>query len=383
MAEPRSVPIAIFLASFDSGGTERQMIELARRLDRRRWQVHLACFHAAGPLLEHAASAAASLDAFPVESFASPSVLTSARTFARWCRKRRIAILHTGQLYPNIFGPPAAALAGVPVRISNRRNLSAGKTRLQLAAQRTAQRFSHRIVANSEAAAACLRAEGVPAGKVSVVRNGIDVGAFAPAKHPDRRRRVVMVSNLRPGKGHDVLIHAAARVLPSFPDATFELVGGGPLTEPLRSMAAYCGVAAAFTFAGHQEHVPERLARSEIFVLPSRSESAPNALLEAMEAGLPVIASAIGGIGEIVTDELTGLLVPPDDPAALADRLRRLMEAPALGEDLGRAARTEIAERFSFDRMTGAFDRLYESELRQQGILVPTTGGATLDRSQD
>jgi hypothetical protein len=168
------VPVAIFLSSFDAGGTERQMIELACRLDRRRWHVHLACFRATGAWLDRAASSGAPIATFPVPSLRRPAVITHVRVFIRWCREHRIALLHTCQLYSNIFGLPAAAFAGVPVRIGNRRNLSAGKTLAQRAAQRVAQRFAHRIIANSEAAAARLRAEGVPGHRVTLIRNGID-----------------------------------------------------------------------------------------------------------------------------------------------------------------------------------------------------------------
>jgi glycosyltransferase involved in cell wall biosynthesis len=362
------VSVALFLTSFDAGGTERQMIELACRLDRRRWHVHVACYRATGAWLDRAASSGASITTFPVPSLRKPALINNVRAFVRWCREHRIALLHTGQLYPNIIGLPAAALAGVPVRISNRRNLSAGKTLAQRAAQRVAQRFAHRIVANSEAAAQCLRAEGIPAHRVSVIRNGVDSNGFTPALHARRPRRVVTVANLRPVKGHDVMIDAAPLVLRHFPDATFRLVGDGPLLGGLRARARDRGVDQSFTFVGYRDDVAAQLRASDIFVLPSRSESLPNAVLESMAAGLPVIATAVGGIGEILEDGRTGLLVAPSDPMALADRICQLMAAPALAQALGSAARAEVTERYSFPRMVGAFDELYRTELQSRGV---------------
>jgi glycosyltransferase involved in cell wall biosynthesis len=285
------------------------------------------------------------------------------RSFVTWCRARRIAIVHTSQLYPHIFGLPAAALARVPVRISNRRSLYAGKTFLQLAAQRAAQHFSHRIVANSAAAAARLRAEGVPADRIAVVPNGVDVSAFPMAARGSAPHRVVVVANLRRVKGHDVLIRAAPHILRRFPAATFHVVGDGPLRDDLRALAAACGVASAFTFLGHQEDVADRLAESGVFVLPSRSESTPNALLEAMAAGLPVVASDVGGVGEMVEEGRTGLLFAAGNSQALADRACQLMAAPALAASLGQAARAEVTARFSFERMVGAFEGIYEAAL--------------------
>jgi glycosyltransferase involved in cell wall biosynthesis len=362
------VPVAIFLTSFDAGGTERQMIELACRLDRHRWHVHVVCYRATGAWVDLAASSGASITTFPVPSLRTPAVITHVRAFVRWCREHRIALLHTGQLYPDIFGLPAAALAGVPVRISNRRNLSAGKTLAQRAAQRVAQRFAHRIVANSEAAAERLRAEGIPACRVSLIRNGVDTNGFAPVPRPGPPRRVVTIANLRPMKGHDAMIDAVPLVLRHFPDATFRLVGDGPLLGGLRGRVRDRGVDESLTFVGHRDDVAAQLSASDIFVLPSRSESLPNAVLEAMAAGLPVIATAVGGIGEILEDGRTGLLVAPGDPAALADRICRLMAAPALAQALGTAARAEVTERYSFQRMVGAFDEVYRTELQSRGV---------------
>jgi glycosyltransferase involved in cell wall biosynthesis len=360
----RPVPIAFVLTSFDPGGTERQMIELLRRLDRQRWEVHLVCFRQTGAWFERAAEAAASVTIFPVTSFHDLTALHELGRFARWCRERRISVVHTGQLYSNIFGLTGAWLAGVPVRIGNRRNINPNQSFLHLAAQRVAYGFAHKIVANSTAAAARLRRERVPDRKIATIANGLDIDGFPAAPRRTPPRRVVVVANLRPEKGHDVLIHAASAVLARVPDATFNVVGGGPLLDRLRELTRQCGVDRAFTFAGHQQDVSARLAENDIFVLPSRSEAMPNALLEAMAAGLPVIASAVGGIGEIVEDGRTGLLVPADNPAALADGIHRLMTTAELSATLGDAACRQIRGRYSFDRMVEAFEAIYDAELR-------------------
>jgi glycosyltransferase involved in cell wall biosynthesis len=358
------VPIAFVLTSFDPGGTERQMIELLRRLDRTRWDVHLVCFRRTGAWFDRAAEAAASVTVFPVRSLQSVAALRQLVAFARWCRQQRIAVVHTGQLYSNIFGLPGAALGGVPVRIGNRRDINPNQRPIHLIAQRFAYQFAHRIVANSRAAAARLRREGVPQPRIATVPNGLDLSGFPVMPRRSPARRVVVVANLRPEKGHDVLLQAARQILVRVPDATFDIVGDGPLAGRLRALACECGVARAVTFAGHQHEVATRLAERDVFVLPSRSEAMPNALLEAMAAGLPVIASAVGGIGEIVDDGRTGLLVPADNPAALAEAVCRIMAAPALAARLGDAARAEVRERYSFDRMVAGFESIYEAELR-------------------
>src|SRR5262245_16429951 len=224
----RPIPVAILMTSFEPGGTERQMIELVRRLDRSRWAVHVPCFHRRGAWAGRVFEAAASVVEFPITTFRSTSAITHMAAFARWCRTFKIAIVHTTELYANIFGLPGAALAGVPVRIGNRREINPDKSPAQIAMQRAAYAFAHRVVANSGAAAARLRLERVPARKITVIPNGLDVDTIQPCAPRPRLRKVTVVANLRPEKGHDVLIDAAVMVLRRYPDAQFECVGNGP-----------------------------------------------------------------------------------------------------------------------------------------------------------
>jgi glycosyltransferase involved in cell wall biosynthesis len=362
------LPIAFVLNSFQPGGTEGQMIELVRRLDPKRWRVHIACLHASGDWLDRALEATTSVTEFPVRSFLHSSAPVQMRAFARWCRANRIVVVHTADLYANIFGLPAAALARVPVRIGNRREINPDKTLGQIVAQRLAYTFAHKVVANSQAAADRLFVEAVPESKVAVVPNGLDVQKFHSRSPRRSLRKVIMVANLRQEKGHDVLMAAALSVLQRYPDATFEIVGDGPEHDRLLARHKALGLTTSFSFLGHRDDVPRRLAEADLFVLPSRSEAFPSAVLEAMAAGLPVVASAVGGILELVDDERTGLLAPADDAGALADRLCRLMTDPELGARLGEAARERVSARYSFDRMIASFEFLYLTQLTRRGL---------------
>jgi len=366
----RAIPIVSVMTSFDPGGTERQMIELVRRLDPARWAVHVACFHTRGAWFGRVKEVAASVAVFPVTSFQSLGTLQHVWAFARWCRAQKIAVAHTTELYSNSFGLPGAALAGVPVRIGNRREINPDKSPSQIALQRAAYTVAHKVVANSRAAAERLRTEHVPARKITIIPNGLDFNAVRPRRPRARLRKIVVVANLRPEKGHDVLMDAAVEILRRFPDAHIECVGGGPQLEPLIARADARGMLHAITFLGQRDDVPARLADADVFVLPSRSEAFPNALLEAMAAGLPIVASGVGGILEVIENERTGLLVPPGEPQPLADRVCRLMADPVLASRLGAAARDEARARFSFDRMVSAFERLYLEELTRRGIVA-------------
>jgi glycosyltransferase involved in cell wall biosynthesis len=376
---PTPLPVAVLMTSFEPGGTERQMIELVRRLDRARWTVHVACFRAGGAWLSRVAAAAASIAEFPITTFRKPTALQQMWAFARWCRARRIAVVHTADLYANVFGLPGAALAGVPVRVGNRREINPDKTASQIALQRAAYGCAHKVVANSRAVAHRLLAERVPMRKIAVIPNGLDPDLFSAPRAPSRRRRIVVVANLRPEKGHDVLIDAAPEILRRFPDALFEVVGDGPMLPSLVERAGDRGVLHAFTFSGFSEDVAARLAAADLFVLPSRSEALPNAVLEAAAAGLPIVASDVGGIGELVDHERTGLLVEPGDPRALGEQICRLLGDAALATRIAAAARACVRARYSFDRMVAAFEALYQSELTRRGLSA--AGGPELATS--
>jgi glycosyltransferase involved in cell wall biosynthesis len=367
--------VALVLSSFEPGGTERQMIELIRRLDRNRFRVHVACFRRVGAWLPRVEQAAVEVVEFPVHGFRSPATLLTLLRFAAWLRARRIAVLHTCELYANVFALPGAALARVPVRIGSRRELTPpDKTRGHLLAQRLAYRTAHRIVANSSAAAECLRDEGVAPAKIRVIPNGVDLAAF-DSKQPAANRRVVTtVANLRAEKGHEVLLRAAALVGERIPDARFRLVGDGPMRPALEGLARVLEVDRTVEFLGYRDDVPTLLAESDVFAFPSHTEASPNGVIEAMAAGLPVVASATGGITELIDSGRNGVLVPPGNADALAAAIVGLLNDAGRAERLGAEARETIRRRYSFERMVDAFEQLYEQELMRKATPLGAAG---------
>jgi glycosyltransferase involved in cell wall biosynthesis len=361
-------PIALFVDRYAAGGTQRQMIALLERLSRRLFRVYPVCFHSTGVWFDRVARVDEPVAVFPIKGFRRAATARQLIAFARWCRDNQIAVLHTWDLYSNIFGLPGGALASVPVRIGSRRGLIEAPSLQRV--QRFAYVTAHRVVANSQAASARLRLEGVPPHKIEVIHNGIDVAAFAPRQYSRRPRRIAVVACLREEKRIDVLIAAAPRILARYADAEFWVVGDGTCREQLIGLARSSGVSQSFHFLGHREDVPAVLAQADLFVLPSRSEAFPNAVTEAMAAGLPVVATDVGGIPELVADGQTGRLVPPGDAAALSRALLDLLDDPARAAEFGRAARHRIEQSFSFDRMVDRFADLYLSELETRSGAV-------------
>jgi glycosyltransferase involved in cell wall biosynthesis len=356
------IPVAIFLTRFEPGGTERQMTELVRRLDPARFKVHVACFHREGAWLPRVVARAASVVEFPIHGFARPATLAQLVAFARWCRHEQIAVVQTCDLYTNILGLPGAALARVPVRIGSRRELNPDKTPGQIRLQRLAYRSATKVVANCGAARSILEQEGVASGSIAVIPNGVDGAAF-PERGPDAATRparlVITVANLREEKNHETLVDAAALLVPDFPELQFQIVGDGPRRRALEALVSTRRLERSVRFLGHREDVAQLLNEADVFVLPSRSEAFPNGAIEAMAAGLPVVASAVGGLLNLIDSDRTGVLVEPGNPERLAAALRRLFTDRSTAARLGKAARDQVMSRYSFERMVAAFEDLY------------------------
>ena len=372
---PSQVSVAVFLTRFEPGGTERQMTELIRRLDRSRFRVHVACFDKRGAWLPRIAERAASIVEFPIRGFARPATLAALLRFTKWCRHERIDVVQACDLYANVFGLPAAALAGVPVRIGSRRELNPDKTPGQIRLQRQAYRCATTVVANSVAARDVLQHEGLPPASIAVIPNGVDLDSTATAFRlkaeatllrgfaPKERRRVITVANLRPEKSHETLFAAADLLASDFPDVEFQIVGDGPRRAELEGFVRAHGLERRVQFLGHREDVAPLLAEADIFVLPSRSEAFPNGAIEAMAAGLPVVASATGGLLDLIEHGHTGLLFEPGNPAALADALRHLFTDRSIASAIGQRAQTQVRQRYSFERMVRSFEDLYLASL--------------------
>ena len=225
-----------------------------------------------------------------------------------------------------------------------------------------AYRAAHAVVANSSAAGDQLARDGVPSDKLRLIANGLDIRRFVPVTPRPDIRRIVMVANLRPEKGQDTLLAAAPRILARYPDASFTFVGDGPRREALELLTRALGISERVRFMGESRDVAPILAGHDLFVLPSRSEAFPNALIEAMATALPVVATDVGGIPEVVRPG-SGLLVRPNDERVLADAVLALMDDPAAAAALGRAARADVERHYTIDRMVERFEQLYLAKI--------------------
>jgi glycosyltransferase involved in cell wall biosynthesis len=372
--------VFFLLDSFLLGGTETQAVELARRLDPLRYHVTVGCLRNEGPLREPLSGS--SVCVVPVDIGAgidSPSGIVAVLRLARLLRRERFEILHAHDLWSNLVGMTAAALARVPVRLTSQRDLSHGAWygTYRRHFLRFVQSRSSAVIVNADAIRDRLVNEGgIPPEKVRIIHNGVDLNRFQqnPGKrellfpNSSDRMLIVLVGNMNSDvKGHSYLIAAAGEIVKTFPNTHFVLVGDGPKRQTYETQVEALGLKANFFFMGRRADVPQILACCDIAVLPSLAEGLPNAVLEYLAAGLPVVASALGGNLEVVQDGLTGLLVPSQDSAALTSALTRLLSEEKLRQRIGAAGRRHVAQNFSFERLVSEVDNLYTTLLQTAG----------------
>jgi len=308
----------------------------------------------------------------------SNGFLSTLRDLLRLIRERRVAILHTHEFFMNSLGLVASRLTGVPlVATAHGKSYYADRLRRRVA-YRLVGRYASRMVAVSEDVKRFLEQRaGVSSDRIVVVPNGVPVHDPPSYERVSKLRKdldlnehtrvIGTVGSLYPVKGHTYLIDAAVPVVRRFPDVVFLVVGRGGLRDELEAQAQRLGVASRFHFLGHREDVRDLLGVCEVFVLPSLSEGMPLSILEAMAAGIPAVATRVGGVPEVIEDGKAGILVPPADSHALAKGIATLLEDRTLATKMGNSAREVVARRFCLTRMVQAYQEIYASLLRKRG----------------
>ncbi len=303
--------------------------------------------------------------------------LVALRQLVAWLRRERPDIVHTHTSKAGTLGRLAARRAGVPVVVHTPHghvfygHFGRVTSWMFLQLERLLAKWTTWMIALTDAERDEHLSRGVGrADRFAVVPSGIDLDRFRQAGDRVGRRAgfdcppdaivVGAVGWLTPVKGHRVLLEAVALLRRERPRLHLAIVGGGPLREDLQRLARERGMADALRLLGVRTDVPDCLAGMDIFVQPSLNEGMGRALIEAMAAGRPVVASRVGGIPAIVQDRKTGLLVTPDDPAALARAIEELLRKPDWAKELGAAARASIGERFGEAAMVRAIEAVYD-----------------------
>jgi len=345
-----------------TGGTETQLVALIRHLDRSRVEPYLCLLRGEDEQSRAMEPAECPVLRLGVRSFRHFSALRAAWRLARYLRRERIDVFQVYFPDSTYFGVPTAWLAGVPRILRTRNNLGYWMTPWHGRLGRLCDALSDGLVANCDACRdAVIADEGLSSERVVVLENGVDLTRFPERPAPARSGRVGVTANLRPVKGLDVFVRAAAAVSAAHADATFHVAGEGPLRSDLERLATDLGLGERLILRGSLADVPEFLAGLDVAVLPSSTEGMSNALLEYMAAGRAIVATAVGENVRLIADGDNGLLVPPDDATRLAAAIGRLLSDPPLAMRLGAAAHQRVEERYSRQAMVRRFEAFYQA----------------------
>lgn len=360
------IPVLLLARELNLGGSERQMTEIARGLDRTRFEPHVGCFFPEGMRADELRSAGVPVLHLPVHSLKSPAALRGARKLARYVREKRIAIVHAFDYPMNVFAIPIARYFTSALAISSQRGHRDLTPPFYLRLLRTTDRMAAGIVVNCEYLRRHLVQDyGIREERIHLCYNGIDLATFHGEREPHAELTIGLVAALRPEKLVGTLLEAFALVRDTG-NVRLLIVGSGPELPKLEQCAAELGIASHVVFQPATPDVAPLLRGLDIFVLPSMTEALSNALMEAMACGCACIASEVGGNPELIRHDETGLLYEAGNESALASALRRLLKNEQMRLRLGRAAHDFIHSRFSLAASAERMGEIYEELLARR-----------------
>ncbi len=366
--------IAVVASTFGVGGAERVTADVLRRLDRARFDTRLFFLHDAGvigrDLFRDGFSGCERIMKHRGDRLAALRLVSHLRSF----RPHVVFCLdhHDAMTMGRLAGLAAGARALV---VASHATGLVGKKRAFGALDRLLMEFTRRVVAVSAAHARYLaETEGIERGRITVIENGVDLSLW-PLASPEEKRAarralgidngrpvVLMVAALRPEKAHEALLAAAARLKEEGRRTRVLLAGDGERRAALEALAESLGVRADVEFLGIRRDVARLLHAADAVVLPSHGvvETLPLAVLEAMAAGTPVIASAVGSVPDLVHDGVTGFLIPPADAVSLANRIGYILDNDEQADAMRNRARAWVAGRYSIESTAARYQALFE-----------------------
>jgi glycosyltransferase involved in cell wall biosynthesis len=374
--EDKRLRVLMLVDSLLPGGAERFATTLAVRLDRSRFEP-LVCVSRTmtqpSPLVDDLRSAGVPILTLTRTSWRS---LLAWRPLLALLRREQVDILHSHMFGSNVWGAPIATLGRVPVFVAHEQGFTFDGARLRpfLDRQLIARAADAVIVVSQEDERTMIEVGGIPPEKLRLVRNGI--AAPTPSGNDVRSELgippdapvVGAIAVLRPEKALDVLVSAASLLAAELPGLRVLIAGGGPDEGRLRALVRELGLEETVLLLGLRRDVADVLAAVDVVALTSDREGTPLALMEAMAAAKPIVATNVGGIPDLVEDGVHGLLVPPRDPSALADALGRLLGDALLRDALGRNGQERQRQEFDVGVAVKRVEAIYEELIVAAGV---------------
>jgi glycosyltransferase involved in cell wall biosynthesis len=353
------------------GGGERVVLRLATLLPHYGYRVSILTF-LIHPECAAIHSARCPVYLLPLRRTYDLEAFRAALELRRFLKQQRVQIVQTFFESSDIWAGFVTKNLSKAKLIWSRRDMGILRGRKHQIAYRMMAGVPDAVFAVSEQVREhCIAVDGIDPTRVQTIYNGLNLSDWDAAAKPAKASGEVLVTtvgNIRRVKGHDVLVRAAATIAREFPNVSFSVAG--EVLEPdyfaeLEALVRELGLSGRFQFVGGITDLRKHLSGSDIFVLPSRSEGFSNAIVEAMAASLPVVATNVGGNAEAVTDGVSGFIVPPDDPAQLAAAIARLLSDPAEAKAMGLAGKNLAAEKFTTEAMMRRIVTTYEKLLTQ------------------
>jgi len=351
------------------GGGERIILQLAAQLPSYGFVPQILTFsaHLGGPALQHPPC---SIYLLPLQRTFNLKALHGAFQVRAFIQQHRIRIVHSFFGSADLWGGLVTKLTSDAKLVWALRDMGFLRTGKQRLAYRVLAGLPDAVFAVSESVRQhAIEVDRILPATVKTIYNGVSLSRWpvvSSAVNVSREFRVTTVGNIRRIKGHDLLVRAAAIVLSKFPNVIFSLIGD--VLEPgyfiqLKSMVEELNLTSQFRFEGATADVREYLSESDVFVLPSRSEGFSNALIEAMGASLPIVATDVGGNREAVVNGINGFLVPAEDPEPLAAAISDLLSNPIKAQAMGRSGRRIAEEKFTVEGMMSQIASAYRELL--------------------
>jgi glycosyltransferase involved in cell wall biosynthesis len=347
------------------GGGERIVLKLAALLPRYGYRASILTFsmHPRSLVTEEAPCP---IYLLPLQRTYDLAAAKAAVQLKRFIERERVGIVQTFFESSDIWGGFVTKAMTKARLIWSRRDMGILRGRKHDVAYRLMKSMPDAVFAVSEQVRQhCIEVDGIDPARVFTIYNGLEftdwAGDFKPAKAPGELL-ITTVGNIRRVKGHDVFVRAASRLAAQFPEVTFSIAGDvldQAYFEELQALIRDLNLSGRFHFAGGVKNLRAYLSAADIFVLPSRSEGFSNALVEAMAAALPIVATAVGGNTEAVKDGVNGLIVPADDEAKLSEAIARLISNPAEAKAMGAAGQAIAASRFTTEAMMNQIAEIY------------------------
>ena len=370
VAEPPA-RVCFVIENLLPAGTELWIVRLIQNLDRTRVKPYLCLLDGNSP-----ASRGLEPDCpvlrLGVQKLLSPRGTRAAFQFRKFLVEHKIDIGQVHHADPTYFATPIAKLAGVGRIVQTKFDTGYWLSGIHLWLHRAVRPLIHRTIANSQACVAAAQTqEWACRDSVTILENGIPMDRLLALeelrlpRNSEDITHVGMVCNLRPIKDPSCFLMAARDICADRPNVLFHIAGDGELLDSLMNSCCELQLEERIKFHGAVSDIPAFLSRIHIAVLCSRSEGLSHAIMEYMAAGRVIVATDVGGNGELIEDAVHGLLVPLGEPSILAETILAAMDFPEEAEQMARTARNAVKDRFGLPMMTRRFENFYQ-ELRRE-----------------